>query len=136
MAVIYVDTSATVKRLFPEEDSQRLKAAFVNAGQRGDQLVASALTRIELSRTILRRRSSLVVAGDQAYREAMQGIAVAPMTDVVVELARAIDPPLLRSLDAIHLATAVAVGADELWTYDDRLADAATTAGIAVRSPQ
>ena len=49
----------------------------------------------------------------------------------VIHLARTIGPDALRSLDAIHLATAVAVGADVMFTYDARLAEAARDWGLA-----
>lgn len=65
----------------------------------------------------------------------MEGIGIAPMTGPILESARIIGPPVLRSLDAIHLATAVAVGADELWTYDERLASASEEIGIVARMP-
>jgi predicted nucleic acid-binding protein len=46
-----------------------------------------------------------------------------------------VDPPLLRTLDAIHLASALEVGADEMIVYDRRLADAARANGLTVTSP-
>ena len=52
-----------------------------------------------------------------------------------VEQARIVGPPLLRSLDAIHLATAVALAADEVWTYDQRRARTAEELGILSRMP-
>ncbi len=56
---------------------------------------------------------------------ALSGIAERPMTAEVVSLARRIDPTVLRSLDAMHLATAVLLDADVIVTNDDRLAEAA-----------
>jgi len=135
MVVIYLDTSAVLKRTLPETESSRFVESLERAVSDRATLVTSALTRVEASRALRRREPDLRDGAVGAYRDALQSLAVAPITDVVVELARSMDPPLLRSLDAIHLATALAVGAGELWTYDDRLAEAATTAGIAVRSP-
>ena len=57
------------------------------------------------------------------------------MTDGILERARRIEPEFLRSLDAIHLASAVAVAATRILTYDARLADAAAVAGFDVVSP-
>ena len=60
-----------------------------------------------------------------------------PISDAVVESACRLDPPVLRSLDAIHLASALQLG-DELEgivTYDRRLAEAARQLGIPVFSP-
>jgi hypothetical protein len=53
-----------------------------------------------------------------------------------VSLARRIEPNLLRSLDAIHLATAVLLDADTVLTYDDRLAEAARYNGLTVSAPK
>mgnify|MGYP001579441746 CR=1 FL=1 len=135
MSIIYLDTSALLKRTLPEAESSRFVESLERAVAAGSTLVTSTLTRVEATRAL--RRRDVELGGDigAAYRDALQSLAVAPITDVVIELARSIEPPLLRSLDAIHLATALAIGAGELWTYDDRLADATAGAGIAVRAP-
>lgn len=135
MVIVYLDTSAVVKRTLPEAQSAKLLDSLGRAVAEGSTLVTSALTRVEAGRALRRRENELQGDIARAYRNALQGLAVAPITDVVIELARSADPPALRSLDAIHLATAIAVGAGELWTYDDRLADASASAGIAVRAP-
>ena len=59
------------------------------------------------------------------------------MDDTVLAIARRLDPSELRSLDAIHLATALSIGGDlgALFSYDDRLAAAATAAGLRVLAP-
>ena len=58
------------------------------------------------------------------------------MDEQILAQAASLDPPGLRSLDAIHLATALSLdGLDALVTYDRRLSDAATDAGLAVASP-
>lgn len=46
-----------------------------------------------------------------------------------------LEPRVLRSLDAIHLATAVLINADLMLSYDDRLTDAAGHNGIAIETP-
>jgi hypothetical protein len=53
----------------------------------------------------------------------------------VVSLARRIEPNVLRTLDAIHLATAVLLDVDAVLTYDERLALAARHNGLAVSAP-
>jgi len=135
MATIYLDTSAVVKRALPEAQSAGFVDAIELALSAGGVLVTSALTQVETGRALRRRPEHLAIGVEAAFREALQGIAVAPITGVVVELARTADPPLLRSLDAIHLATAVALSCDELWTYDERLAEAARGAGMTARAP-
>jgi uncharacterized protein len=64
-------------------------------------------------------------------------VALVPMDDAVLAIARRLDPSELRSLDAIHLATALSIR-DELgalFSYDDRLTAAAAAAGLLVLAP-
>ncbi|CAH0152272.1 MULTISPECIES: type II toxin-antitoxin system VapC family toxin [unclassified Microbacterium] len=134
--LIYVDTSAVLKRVFEENESDALGRAIDQAVADGDRLISSTLTRVELARGIRRRldfepRDRLT----SAFELATGDIAFAPMSSPIVESARVIGPPALRSLDAIHLATAIAVGAGEVWTYDDRLAAASEEMGIVARMP-
>jgi len=67
----------------------------------------------------------------------LSDIALIPMDDAVLAIARRLDPSELRSLDAIHLATALSIGPDlgALFSYDDRLTAAAVTAGLQVLTP-
>lgn len=134
--LIYVDTSAALKRVFEEDESAALTTAIDAAVLAGDRLISSHLTRVELGRGIRRRidfesHERLSSAFDSATGD----IAFAPMSSAIVESARIIGPPVLRSLDAIHLATAIAVGAGEVWTYDERLAEASEEMGIVARMP-
>lgn len=78
--------------------------------------------------------------GDQvaeAAQESLRDIALVPMDAAVLTVARLLDPRELRSLDAIHLATALSIGPDlgALFCYDDRLVAAATAAGLEVARP-
>ena len=68
----------------------------------------------------------------------MNPLTLIEVTPAVFEQAGRLDPPTLRSLDAIHLAAALDLGddLDGLVTYDDRLAEAATLNGIAVTTPR
>lgn len=68
--------------------------------------------------------------------QAMLGIAEHPLDAEVTNLARRVEPNRLRSLDAIHLAAAVVLDADVVFTYDDRPAEAVDLNGIAVRAPR
>ncbi|MGO2745709.1 type II toxin-antitoxin system VapC family toxin [Microbacterium sp.] len=133
---MYLDTSAVLKRVFWEEQSGALRDAIDNAVANGDRLISSSLTRVELARGIRRRIDfEPLDALTSAFDLATSDLAFAPMASAVVESARIIGPPVLRSLDAIHLATAIAVGAEEVWTYDDRLAAASEEMGILARMP-
>ncbi|MBS1675174.1 MAG: type II toxin-antitoxin system VapC family toxin [Actinobacteria bacterium] len=135
-ALLYLDTSAAIKRAFREDESLVLRDAFTEAIERGDRFVTSALTVVELARGARRRIEDESLASLKGAELAALGdLAIAPLAPPIVESARIIGPPVLRSLDAIHLATAAAIGAQELWTYDDRLADAAEGMGIPSRMP-
>ncbi len=64
-------------------------------------------------------------------------LALLPLDDAVLRAAAALEPPGLRSLDAVHLATALSLG-DRLGVlvcYDERLLDAARAAGVTVVAP-
>ncbi len=132
----YLDSSALVKRLFDESDAEALRRAIRDGNDLGVGFVTSALARVEVSRVARMRieaeppRDIAIAAG-----EAFFGVSVADLTRPILESARVIGPPVLRSLDAIHVATAVAAGADELWTYDRRTAEVAEGLGIRVRVP-
>lgn len=134
--LIYVDTSAALKRVFEDDESEALTVAIDDAVLVGDRLISSHLTRVELGRGIRRRidfesHARLTSAFDAATGD----IAFAPLSSSIVESARVVGPPVLRSLDAIHLATAIAVSAGEVWTYDERLAAASEEMGLVSRMP-
>ncbi len=67
-------------------------------------------------------------------REWLEGVALLPLDDSILDQAGSLGPPLLRTLDAIHLATALSIREDigVLFTYDDRLAEAARQHGLTV----
>jgi len=96
-----------------------------------------------LRRTVLRFSSRPDVTADLAQAAYAEASAVLRRVDLVRVGAGVLDgaghqpPPQLRSLDAIHLATALALGPrlDAVVVYDTRLADAARGAGLAVEAP-
>jgi predicted nucleic acid-binding protein len=70
-------------------------------------------------------------------REGLPALSLLPLDDVVLRAAAALQPAELRTLDALHLATALSIGRKlaVLFSYDDRLCAAATAAGVAVARP-
>jgi uncharacterized protein len=68
---------------------------------------------------------------------ALNGVVLVPLDDAVLYVAARLEPPTLRSLDAIHLATALSLGPDlgAMFVYDERLAAAARDAGLRVEAP-
>jgi predicted nucleic acid-binding protein len=134
---VYVDSSALIKRAVAEAESDTLEHVLEHHVEAEDALVSSTLAWIEISRALRARldgESQDVVA--EAIEDALAGIAERAITPDVVSLARRIEPNVLRSLDAIHLATAVLLDVDAVLTYDERLAMAARHNGLAVSAPR
>ena len=131
---VYFDSSALIKRVVAEPESDALIDYLDTCYQAGDVLASSSLAWVEVSRAVLARVKSPSDAGE-LIDDAMAGIDERPMTGEVVSVARRIEPMILRSLDALHLATAVLVDADVVVTYDDRLADACRRNALAVATP-
>jgi len=125
----YVDASALVKLVVPECESAALRAELAGWPRRA----SSALARAELVRACARVDPA---ARDRA-RDLLEGLSLVSVTDRVLDEAASVRPVSLRTLDAIHVATALvlreALGA--LITYDDRMAEAATHAGLPVLAP-
>lgn len=133
---VYVDSSALLKRVLNEPQTPALAVALDSYAHGGDLLSSSSLAWVEVWRTLRRVARVLpdVVVEDWAA-DALVGVAEVPLSADVLIAARGIGSDLLRSLDAIHLASALAVRADVVLTYDDRLADAAAGAGLEVVAP-
>jgi uncharacterized protein len=134
--LVYVDSSALIKRAVAAAESDALEAALQRHIDDGDVLVSSSLAWIEVSRSLRRRLDG--EAHDmvhEAIENALSGIAERLIAADVVSLARRIGPNVLRSLDAIHLATAILLDADVLLAYDGRLAEAARENDLVVTAP-
>jgi uncharacterized protein len=131
---IYVDSSALIKRAVEEPESEALDEALERHVAANDVLAASSLAWVEVTRAI-RATADADTDITEIIETALSGIAERSMTEDVVSVARRIGPKALRSLDAIHLATAVLLDADLLVTYDSRLAAAARHNGLAVAKP-
>lgn len=128
MRLLYVDTSAVVKLLLAEEESDAL-AEFLRSAD--GALVTSRIGVVELRRVARRGGAN----PDRADALAAS-LAVIELDQTVEQIAVKLDPDL-RALDALHLASALATG-DALRgfvSYDARLASAATREGLAVVAP-
>lgn len=132
---VYLDSSALLKRVFAESESGALVAA-VRAYADGDAaLVASSLAWVEVSRAVRAADTAGRMDIDAVVDTALSGILDKPITAEVVALARRLAPPVLRSLDAIHLASALLLDVDVIVSYDARLLAAAAEHRIATRTP-
>lgn len=130
--MIYLDTAALVKLVRREVESDALVDWIAD---RPDQLlVSSALAEVELPRALRRTEPDLLAA----VPGVLGRIAIYEIDELVRTTAAAYNEPMIRSLDAIHLATADAVLGDDLTafvTYDRRLLAAAEELGLAVAAP-
>jgi predicted nucleic acid-binding protein len=133
--VLYADTSALVKLVVREAESDALETEI----SRWDRIAASDIVSIELPRATARARSQgrADVADGRVVLELLAALRTVPITDEVRALAATMEPAELRTLDAIHLSCALALGDDlaGVLTYDHRMADAARLRGVAVIAP-
>ncbi len=127
----YLDTSAALKLVVDEAESEAL-ASFLDSARDVHRLTASWLLYAELHCAVRRRLTGVdaldlaTVLGDVVLVDVKRGdFLAAPSL-----------PGQLRFADAIHLAVALRVEADEMITYDAELAAAATEAGLTVVAPR
>ena len=126
--VAYADASALVKLVVDEAESARVFRWYVEV----DRVATSRIGVVETIRASARREH------DAGYRDrVLEGVEIVEIDPAIARVAASLGPPLLRTLDAIHLATALALGPelDAFVTYDDRLAEAARSLGLPVVQP-
>ena len=126
----YLDSSAIVKLAVREPESLALRRYL----RRRAPLISSALARTEVLRALL-------PAGDEALsrgRAVLQRIDLVRVNDRILNAAGVLRPVELRSLDAIHLATARELGETlrSIVTYDDRMATAVRLLGFRLYQPR
>jgi len=129
MAAVYLDSSALVKLAVREAESDDLRRHL----RRRRPWVSSALARTEVLRALLPAGEAGLASG----RRVLALCDLVRLNDRMLDLAGELEPHELRSLDAIHLATARRIGHDlgSLVTYDVRMAEAAQAMGLKVASP-
>jgi hypothetical protein len=125
----YVDSSALVKLAVREPESAALRRYLA----RRRPLVSSALARTEVVRALLPLGPDAIRRG----RDVLARLDLLRINDRLLDGAGLLAPADLRSLDAIHLASAEQFGSDlrAFVTYDERLATAATDRGFRVIRP-
>jgi len=128
--IAYLDTSAFLKLVIAERDSAALQR-FLG---RWPERTSATLLRTEAIRALRRAGHDARVG---VARQLFSAMPLIRADEALLDRAGELDPRDLRSLDAIHLATALALGADlgVVVTYDLRLAEAARQKGLAVQSP-
>lgn len=127
---VYLDASAIVKLVLAEPESEALRSLLSDRPRR----LSSRIAEVEVSRAVAR----VAQPGDDAQvRLVLSGLQFVELDADVAGVAASFTLPALRSLDAMHLASALVVAPelDAFVTYDARLADAGRTAGLEVVSP-
>lgn len=127
--VCFLDSSAVTKLVVAEAES-----AALNQRLTGQVLVGSSLLVTEVSRAV---RRVLSRSADHVLAEVLSLIDLITLDRSLLRIAADLEPAGLRTLDAIHLASALALGdrLDVFIAYDDRLLEAARLAGVAVERP-
>ncbi|MFE9765273.1 type II toxin-antitoxin system VapC family toxin [Streptomyces sp. NPDC005808] len=129
--MIYLDSAAVVKLVHAESESQALRNWLDERVETG--WTSSVLVEIESSRALARYAPEAVAR----LHPVLDLIELVELDSGVRILAQTVKPATVRSLDAIHLATALRIRSQitSFVTYDKRLADAAQAAGLTVDMP-
>ncbi len=126
---VHLDSSAAVKLVVHEPESAAMRSWLETRPRR----VSSALIRIEILRAVRRVEPGRL---DRAAK-ALKGMTLQAIDDDVLMSAAYVAPVAVRSLDAIHLATALrmATELEAIVTYDRRMIEGARALGLPVASP-
>ena len=128
--VAYLDSSAFVKLVVAEPESQALRGAITRWPRRA----SSALLRAETIRALRRSGNQRQIP---AARRLIRGVGLIRVDEPLLDRAADLEPGDLRTLDAIHLASALEIGPDlgVFLVYDTRLKAAAEAYGLQAESP-
>ncbi|MGH8884819.1 MAG: type II toxin-antitoxin system VapC family toxin [Egibacteraceae bacterium] len=126
---LYLDSSALVKLVVAEAESDALRSFL----QAWPIRVSCALARTEVQRALRGQGPQVLLRA----RALLARTHLLHLDDLLLDVAAALDPLGLRSLDAIHLAAAQSLGEalGAVVTYDQRMAEAAKLFGLAVEAP-
>ncbi|HUG31010.1 MAG TPA: type II toxin-antitoxin system VapC family toxin [Candidatus Limnocylindria bacterium] len=124
----YADASALVKLIHIEPESGAFHHWYVAA----ERVATSRVGVVEVDRAARRRTHD---AERRSY--VLRNVDVIELGAAIGAAAGVVVPPALRTIDSIHIASALALGSelDAFVTYDDRLADAARSVGLPVVRP-
>lgn len=128
MMLAYVDSSALSKLILDEADAAPMRRWYVEA----ERIVCSIIGVIETRRAVARK-----VDEPERVDLILRSVITLEVDAVIARVAASLPPATLRTLDAVHLASALhLIGElDAFVTYDDRLADAARAVGLPVVRP-
>jgi predicted nucleic acid-binding protein len=128
--VAYLDSSALIKLVIREPESEALRAELAS----WSRCATSALARTE----VVRAAARVDPAARAPARRIVQAVSLIAVTDEILDRAAGLELPTLRSLDALHLASALSLKGvlGPVVTYDLRLAEAAVAVGLDVVAPR
>lgn len=131
MSALYLDSSAFVKLIVEEAESSAIR---IFLAERDARRISSALLRAESLRAVRHLGPDALAT----VREGLRRVDLVGIDDRILDAAGTLEPLVLRTLDAIHLATAMAVGDDleVVVTYDERMVDAARLLGLPTATPR
>jgi len=131
VSALYLDSSAFVKLAVEEPETAALRGFLAKRGQRR---VSSALLRTEALRAVRHLGAEALAT----VREGLRRVDLVGIDDRTLDAAGTLEPRVLRTLDAIHVATAMALGDDleAIVTYDDRMVEAARLLGLSTATPR
>jgi hypothetical protein len=129
---VYLDSSALVKLVVAERETTALREYLA-----GKTPASSEIAVIEVMRAVARQRPDQPGIVQAVGRAVMESLQLLPLTRDTLTAACTVEPPTLRSLDAIHIASALALAGvlDSMVTYDVRMQEAGRLAGLPVAAP-
>ena len=127
--VLYLDSSAILKLVVAEPETGAVRGLLRSWPER----VSSVIASIEVERAARRVGGGAI----RRARTVLSAVGLVELDEAVVRAAATLEPSGLRTLDAIHLASALSLGRDlgALCTYDRRLGEAAASRTIGVLAP-
>ncbi len=133
---LYLDTSALVKLLVREAESEAIEVELL----RWSKLATSLVTNVELPRAVSRAREerpNSVVDGSLVLRGILASTTTIRLDESIVGEAREVRPSSVGALDAIHVASALSLGDDlvAVATYDGRMQEALALVNVEVLAP-
>jgi len=131
LSAVYLDSSAFVKLVVAEGETTAMRAFLAG---RAARRVSSALLRTESLRAVRHLGPDALAM----VREGLRRIDLIAIDDRILNAAGILEPQVLRTLDAVHLATAMAIGDDleVIVTYDERMIEAARLVGLPTATPR
>jgi predicted nucleic acid-binding protein len=131
VSAVYLDSSAFVKLAVEEPETDALRRRLA---ERAGRRVSSALLRTEALRAVRHLGPDALAT----VRDGLRRVDLIGIDDRLLDAAGSLEPRVLRTLDAIHLATAIAIGDDleAIVTYDERMIEAAKLLGLPTSTPR